>query len=207
MPGRTRTGRDQASTASVWTLAVETMAKAAAVAAAATREEDLRQGTAAALCGSFADWVFVGLIGRDAPQRAVAGCGADPALSGLLAGMPLGAAPLIRSAIQRRTPVIEAPVGNQWLLGSLPGGDPVAGAVGAHSAAAGPIVADGDACGAITIVRSAARPYVRFVELGFLSYIAELAGIAAKRLYCAYRRRGQAAAARLAGAAQKGLTG
>lgn len=89
-----------------------------------------------------------------------------------------------RSAIQRRTPVIETPAGNHWLLGSLPCGDPVAGAVGARSAAVGPIVADSGACGAITFVRSAARPYVRFVELGFLCRIAELAGIAAKRLRC-----------------------
>jgi hypothetical protein len=179
----TRTGgRGQISTAAVWTLAVDTMAKASAVAAAATGEEELQQGTASALCGAFADWVFVDLIGRGQPRRVVAACAGDPALSGLLAGMPPGSAPLIRSAIQRRTPVIEAPVSNQWLLGSLPGGDPVAGAVGAHSAAAGPIVADGNACGAITIVRSAARPCVRFVELGFLCRMAELAGVAAKRL-------------------------
>ena len=43
--------------------------------------------------------------------------------------MQPGAAPLIRSAVQRQTPVIEAPVGNQWLLGSLPDGDPVAEAL------------------------------------------------------------------------------
>ncbi len=177
-------GRLQVSAASVWTLAVDTFAKASAVAAAATGEEELQQGTASALCGAFADWVFVDLIGRDQPRRAVADCSGDTALSGLLARMQLGAAPLIRSAVQRQTPVIEAPVGNQWLLGSLPDGGPVVGAVGAYSAAVGPIVADGNAWGAITIVRSAARPCVRFVELGFLSHIADLAGVAAKRLRC-----------------------
>ena len=173
-------GLNRVSAASVWTLAMDTFAKASEVAAAATGEEELRQGTASALCGAFADWVFVDMIGRGQPRRAVADCAGDPALSGVLAGLQLGAAPLIRSAVQRQTPVIEAPVGNQWLLGSLPDGDPVAGAVGAHSAAVGPILADGAAWGAITIVRSAARPCVRFVELGFLSHIADLARCGAR---------------------------
>jgi hypothetical protein len=136
VPGMTKPGgRIQVPAASVWTLAMDTFAKASAVAAAATGEEELRQGTASALCGAFADWVFVDLIGRGQPRRAVADCAGDTALSGVLARMQLGAAPLIRWAVQRQTPVIEAPVGNQWLLGSLPDGDPVAGAVGAYSAA------------------------------------------------------------------------
>lgn len=96
-------------------------------------------------CGAFADCIFVDLIGRGQPRRAVADCAGDTALSGVLARMQLGAAPLIRSAVQRQTPVIEARVGNQWRLGSLPDGDPVVGAVGAYSAAVGPIVSDGDA--------------------------------------------------------------
>ena len=182
-------GRIQVSAASVWTLAMDTFARASAVAAAAVGEEELGQGTASALCGAFADWVFVDLIGRGQPRRAVADCAGDTALSGVLARLQLGAAPLIRSAVQRQTAVIEAPVGNQWLLGSLPDDDPVVGAVGAYSAAVGPIVADGDAWGAITIVRSAARPCVRFIELSFLSHIADLAGIAAKRLRCGCRPR------------------
>ena len=122
-------GRFQVSAAFVWTLAMDTFAKASAVATAATGEEELR-------------------------QRTPAHCAA------------------------------QAPVGNQWLPGSLPDGDPVAGAVGAYSAAVGPIVAGGAAWGAITIIRSAARPCVRFIELSFLSHIADLAGIAAKRLRC-----------------------
>jgi hypothetical protein len=167
----------------VWTLAVETLATASAVAAAATVEDDLGQGTASAICGAFADWVFVDLIRSGQPRRAVAAYPANPGLTGLIAGIPLWESPMISSAVQRQTPVIEAAVGNQWLLGSLPDGKPVAGAVGAQSAAVGPIItADGAACGAITIVRTAARPYVRFVELGFLCHIAELTGVAVKRL-------------------------
>ncbi len=69
MPGTTKAGgRTQVSAASVWTLAVDTFAKASAVAAAATSEEELQQGTASALCGAFADWVFVELIGRSQPR-------------------------------------------------------------------------------------------------------------------------------------------
>jgi hypothetical protein len=54
-------GRDHVSTASVWTLAVETMAKASAVAAAATGEEELRQRTAAARCAARPHVRFVEL--------------------------------------------------------------------------------------------------------------------------------------------------
>ena len=172
-----------ASPGTVWALAADTLARAAAVAAAATGEDGLQRDTAAALCGAFADWVFVDLIGSGPPRRAVAARAANPGLSGLIAGIPLQESPLIRSAVQRQTPVIEASVGDQWLLGRLPDGKPVAGAVGARSAAVGPIItADGAACGAITIVRTAARPYVRFVELGFLCHIAELTGVAVRRL-------------------------
>jgi hypothetical protein len=172
-----------AGSPSVWALAADTLTRACAVAVAATREDDLRQGTATALCGAFADWVFVDLIGSGQPRRAVAARAASPVLTSQIAGIPLGASPLIAAAVQRQTPVIEAAVGNQWLLGSLPDGEPVASAVGAQSAAVGPIItADGAACGAITIVRTAARPYVRFVELGFLCQIAELTGVAIRRL-------------------------
>ena len=62
-------------------LAVDTFAKASVVAAVATSEEELQQGTASALCGAFADWVFVDLIGRGQPRRAVADCSGDPACS------------------------------------------------------------------------------------------------------------------------------
>ncbi|HEY7144543.1 MAG TPA: hypothetical protein VH637_09870 [Streptosporangiaceae bacterium] len=175
--------QEQAAPAPVWALAVDTLARASAVAAAATGEEDLRLGTAGALAGPFADWVFVDLTGAGQPRRAVAARQGSPVLSRALTALRLTDAPLISAAVRRRTPLIEAPVRDRWLLGRMPDGKPVAGAVGARSAAVGPIVtADGSACGAITIVRTGAKPYVRFVELGFLCHIAELTGVAVKRL-------------------------
>jgi len=54
MAGMTKTsGLNRVSAASVWTLAMDTFAKASEVAAAATGEEELRQGTASALCGAI----------------------------------------------------------------------------------------------------------------------------------------------------------
>jgi hypothetical protein len=64
--------------ASAWTIAVDALARASVAAAAATAEAQLRQDSASALAGSFADWVFVDLLGRRW-ARAVAARQPDPA--------------------------------------------------------------------------------------------------------------------------------
>ena len=66
--------------ASAWTIAVDALARASVAAAAATAQAQLRQGSASALAGLFADWVFVDLLGRRW-ARAVAARQPDPALA------------------------------------------------------------------------------------------------------------------------------
>ncbi len=75
-----------------------------------------------------------------------------------------------------------APIGEATALGELPGGEPVAAALDARSAAVGPIVAAGGVCGAITVVRCGEHAPLGFRELGIVAQIGELAGAAADRL-------------------------
>ena len=85
--------------------------------------------------------------------------------------------------MQRCAPVV-APAADddESLLGTLPSGRPVIGAIGACPAAAAPIVSWGTARGAITIVRGAGSRAISFVELGVLSQIGELTNAAVNRL-------------------------
>jgi hypothetical protein len=140
----------------------------------------LQADSAEALAGSFADWAFVDLDGSH-PTRAVAGRHPDPELAALLTQVSLEQCSLITSAMQRRAPVVAA-AGDDSLLGRLPGGRGVAPALGANSAAVAPVVEEGEAHGAITIVRCADSPDVGFVELGVLSQIADLTNAAVTRL-------------------------
>ena len=89
--------------------------------------------------------------------------------------------------IVRRQPIYEkdrvrASIDDEWMLGGLPDGRPVANVIGARSVAVGPILAGDVACGAITVVRSRGGPRLGFRELGILSQIGRLAGVAAERL-------------------------
>jgi hypothetical protein len=163
-----------------WTIAMDALARVSVAAAAATSRHQLQADSAEALAGSFADWAFVDLDGSH-PTRAVAARHPDPALAALLTEVSLEESPLIASAMQRCAPVVTAADGGS-LLGRLPGGREVAPALGVNSAAVAPVVDEGEARGAITIVRCADSPDVGFVELGVLSQIADLTNAAVTRL-------------------------
>lgn len=168
---------------SAWTVAVDTLASASAVAVSAGGERELQAGIAAALKGSFADWAVADFFfGGPRVRRVVAARAPDQALAGALSEVSPDDCPLVRSAVRRCTPEVRAPVDDEWLLGGLPDGRPVVGALGVCSVAVGPIVAQGAATGALTIARCADRPFIGFPELGVLAHIAELTGAAVRRL-------------------------
>jgi len=164
-----------------WTIAMDALARASVAAAAATAGEQLPAQTADALAGPFADWAVVDL--GDAPRRrAVAARRPDPRLAALLTAVDRAECPLISSAMEHCGPLLASPVEGESLLGSLPDGRPVIGVLGAHSVAVAPLVSDGTARGAITIVRCADSPGVGFVDLGVLSQITDLTRAAVTRL-------------------------
>jgi hypothetical protein len=163
-----------------WTIATDALARASIAAAAATTVSQLGADCADALVGSFADWALVDW-GSGRPARAVAADRPDPALADLLAEVSAEECPLIRSAMRRCAPLVAAAADDDS-LGRLPCGRQVTGALGASSAAVAPVVSQGVARGAVTIVRCPGSPGVAFVELGVLSQIADLAGAAGRRL-------------------------
>jgi GAF domain-containing protein len=136
---------------------------------------------AEALSGKFADWVFVDFLSSP-PRRAVSAREPDPALLAALGEVAAQSCPVISSVVRRGTPEVRASIDDEWMLGGLPDGRPVAAVIGARSVAVGPIIADDGACGAITVVRSRIGPRLGFRELGILSQIGRLAGVAAERL-------------------------
>ena len=164
-----------------WTIAMDALARASVAAAAATAGERLRAQTADALAGPFADWAFVDL-GDGPPRRAVAARRPDPRLATVLTAVGWAECPLITSALQHRAPLLASPVEGDSLLGRLPDGRAVIDVLGAHSAVAAPLVSEGSARGAITIVRCAGSPAASFVDLGVLSQITDLTCAAVARL-------------------------
>jgi len=168
--------------AAAWAVGLDTLARASAVAVTAIDELGLRTDLAYAITGPFADWVFVDVLGAGGAWRAVAARHPDPDLAAELLGIRLETCPLIWSAIQRRTPLVCAPIDEAAVLGELPGGAQVTDGLGAGSAAVGPIVAASGVCGAITTVRCGEQPPLGFRELGILSQIGELTGAASDRL-------------------------
>jgi hypothetical protein len=178
----TAIGHDTRDWAEVWTIATDTLARVSVAAAAATAEAQLQAETASALAGPFADWAFVDILGRQW-ERAVAARLPDPGLAGQLLAVTAPECSLIRSVMQRGTQVVTPVTGDdESLLGRLPGGRTVLGAIGACSAAAAPIMNGPTAHGVITIVRGAGRPGISFVELGVLTQIGELTNAAVERL-------------------------
>ena len=173
---------DPAVPVAAWAVGLDTLARASSVAVTATDERGLRTGLAHAITGPFADWAFVDVLGASGAWRAVAARHPDPGLAGQLLRIRLETCPLIWSAIQRRTPVVCAPIDEATVLGELPDCGPVADGLDAGSAAVGPIVAAAGVCGAITVVRCGPHPPLGFRELGILSQIGELTGAAADRL-------------------------
>ena len=173
---------DPAVPVAAWAVGLDTLARASSVAVTATDERGLRTGLAHAITGPFADWVFVDVLGSSGAWRAVAARHPDPSLAWQLLRIRLETCPLIWSAIQRRTPLVCAPIDEATVLGELPGGGPVADGLDARSAAVGPIVAADGVCGAITVVRCGPHPPLGFRELGILSQIGELTGAAADRV-------------------------
>ena len=173
---------DPAVPVAAWAIGLDTLARASSVAVTATDERGLRTGLAHAITGPFADWVFVDVLGSSGAWRAVAARHPDPGLAGQPLRIRLETCPLIWSAIQRRTPVVCAPIDEATVLGELPGGGPVTVGLDAGSAAVGPIMAAAGVCGAITVVRCGPHPPLGFRELGILSQIGELTGAAADRV-------------------------
>ena len=164
-----------------WTIAMDALARASVAAAAATAGEQLRAQTADALAGPFADWAFADL-GDGPPWRAVAARRPDPRLAALLTAVGRAECPLITSALEHGAPLLASPVEGESLLGRLPDGRPVIGVLGAHSAVVAPLISEGSARGAITIVRCVGSPAAGFVDLGVLSQIADLICAAVTRL-------------------------
>jgi hypothetical protein len=160
---------------------MDALARASVAAAAATAGEQLRAQTADALAGPFADWAFADL-GDGPPWRAVAARRPDPRLAALLTAVGRAECPLITSALEHGAPLLASPVEGESLLGRLPDGRPVIGVLGAHSAVVAPLISEGSARGAITIVRCVGSPAAGFVDLGVLSQIADLTCAAVTRL-------------------------
>ena len=167
--------------ATAWTIGLDTMACAAVAAVTAAAETQLRSMMADALSGKFADWVFVDFL-TSPPRRAVSAREPDPGLIAALGEVAPQSCPVISSAVSRCTPEVRASIDDEWMLGGLPDGRPVAGVIGARSVAVGPILAGDAACGAITVVRGRIGPRLGFRELGILSQIGRLAGVAATYL-------------------------
>ncbi len=167
--------------ATAWTVGLDTMARAALAAVTAVAETQLRSTMAEALSGKFADWVFVDFLSSP-PRRAVSAREPDPGLVAALGEVAAQSCPVISSAVSRCTPEVRASIDDEWMLGGLPDGRAVASVIGARSVAVGPILAGDGACGAITVVRSRVGPRLGFRELGILSQIGRLAGVAAERL-------------------------
>jgi GAF domain-containing protein len=165
-----------------WTTALAALAAAGEVAVAATAERDLLEGTADALTGHFADWVIVDVSAWREASRWVAGRRDEPRLAAAMAALSVDGCPVIRSAMERRTPIVRASMADRAELGSLPDGRRVADALGAGSCAVSPIMAGDSAIGSITIVRSDSQPRVAFLELNVLAHIADLTAAAIERL-------------------------
>ena len=174
-------GDDLLRLAAAWTIGLDTMARAAIAAVTAAADTQLRSMMAEALSGKFADWVFVDFLSSP-PRRAVSSREPDPALAAALGEITAQSCPVISSAVSRCTPEVRASIDDEWMLGGLPDGRPVTQVIGARAVAVGPILAGGAACGAITVVRGRVGPRLGFRELGILSQIGRLAGVAAERL-------------------------
>jgi hypothetical protein len=165
-----------------WTTALDALAAAGEAAVAATGERDLLEGTAHALTGLFADWVIVDVSPWRQASRWVAGRWDEPGLATAVAGLSVGRCPMIVSAMDRRTPLVQASMTDPAELGILPDGRRVADAFGASSYAVSPIMAGESAIGSITIVRGVSQPHVTFLELNVLAHIADLTAAAIERL-------------------------
>lgn len=165
-----------------WTAALDALAAAGEAAGAATAEQDLLEGTANALTGHFADWVIVDVSPSRQASRWVAGRGDEPGLATAVAGLPVDGCPMIVSAMEQRTPLVQAAMADPAELGVLPDGRRVAEAFGAASCAVSPIMAGEGAIGSITIVRGDSQRRVTFLELNVLAHIADLTAAAIERL-------------------------
>lgn len=177
-----RSGPVPGDALTAWTVAMDALAGAGRVAGAATAERSLQDETAQVLTAGFADWAFVDLLAGEPDGRSVAASRPDRQLAAALARMSVRDCPLAMAAISRRTPVIRASVSEAADLGVLPDGRRVLDALRARSYAVGPIIGAGQALGAISIVRCAAKPCVSFRDLGILSQIADLVSAASQRM-------------------------
>jgi GAF domain-containing protein len=139
-------------------------------------------GTADALADRFADWVIVDVAQAGQGTRSLDGRRAAPWLATAVAELPVTGCPLTVSAMDQRTPLVQASVEYPGDLGVLPDGRLVTDALGAGSYAVSPITVFGRALGAITIVRERSRPPVTFLELNVLARIADLTAAAIERL-------------------------
>jgi GAF domain-containing protein len=151
-------------------------------AVAATAERDLLQATADALAGPFADWVIVDVSPWRQASRWVAGRCDEPGLATAVAGLSAHGSPGIVSAMEQRTPFVQASMTDPAELGTLPDGRRVADAFGAGSYAVSPIMAGENVIGSITIVRGDSHPHVTFPELNVLAHIADLTAAAIERM-------------------------
>jgi GAF domain-containing protein len=165
-----------------WTTALDALAAAGEAAVAATGERDLLEGTAHALTGHFADWVIVDVSPGRQASRWVTGRWDEPGLATAVAGLSVAGCPMIVSAMERRTPLVQASMTDPAELGILPDGRRVADAFGAISYAVSPIMVGESAIGSITIVRGVSQPHVTFLELNVLAHIADLTAAAIERL-------------------------
>jgi GAF domain-containing protein len=171
-----------------WTAAMDAFAAAGSIAVAAKNERELQTGTARALVGGFADWSFVDLSPSSAQSRSVAAAAErDPDTAAALATVQARSCPVIASAMDQRTPLVQAIMADPADLGALPDGRLVSAAVDAGSCAVAPVTVNGVARGAVTIVRSRSRPNITFMELSVLAHIADLAAGAIMRLQAAQR--------------------
>lgn len=167
----------------VWTAAMDAFAAAGSVAVSAKNEESLRTGIARALVGTFADWSIVDLSPSGSEQsRSVAAAEPDRHTIPALTALAPRSCPVIASAMDQRTPLVQAVMADPADLGVLPDGRPVSVTLDASSCAVGPITLNGVARGAVTIVRSRCRPSITFLELSVLAHIADLAARAIMRL-------------------------
>ena len=123
-------GDDLLRLATAWTIGLDTMARAAVAAVTAAAETQLRSMMAEALSGKFADWVFVNFLSSP-PRRAVAAREPDPGLVAALGEVAARSCPVISSAVSRCTPEVRASIDDEWMLGGLPDGRPVANVIGA----------------------------------------------------------------------------
>ncbi|MGH3326630.1 MAG: GAF domain-containing protein [Streptomycetales bacterium] len=137
---------------------------------------DVERLLAGRLADDFADWVIIDCLRGRASLVRTGVAGRQEALRGKLAGLDPDANLLARLVVQTGEPLLRAHLDDLTLLGALPDGRTVLGAIGAGSVLAVPISHGERLVGALCAVRAAGRGYFTLTDQRTLGELAGLLG-------------------------------